>query len=447
MFFDSAKVEGDTEKPQSLGAKLNSVISGTYVPEDEEEMAADTVIYASVADSLLACYEPPLQLMSLAPLPEIMYLPAIFSYYEAPDTTSIFTPDYSGVESLRWIEDLQASYARYNRSLHDLASYSPWAMRYNRRLLPDPPKDFVVSEAKPEDFRLNVSSEATNVSNATTLIAEEVNKKHWIKDFRTSLQFMQAYVSPNWYQGGNNNLNALFSTYYNVKLNPAFHPTLLFETTFQYKLGLNSAPDDKLHDYNISDDLFQVNSELGIKAIRKWYYSLTGQFKTQFFNSYKSNSNDLRSAFLSPAELNLSVGMTYSTTNKKKTIAFDANISPLSDNMMICINRKMDETAYGISKGHKTVHQIGSKLESKLNWQICYNINLRSRLFAFTDYDRAYVDWENTLTFEINRYITTQLYVHMRYDTHTPQIENEHWHKLQIKEILSLGFAYRFSSL
>ncbi len=444
MFFDSAKVNDGQDESQSLGAKLNNIISGNYTPAGE---VADTASYTTVADSLLANFYAPEQLKSLAPLPSIMYLPAIFSHYEAPDTTSVFAPDYSGVESLRWIEDLQASYARYNRSLRDMASYRPWAMRYNRRLLPDPPKDFVVSEAKPEDFKLNVSGEPTKVDNSTTLIAEEVNKKHWIKDFRASLQFSQAYVSPNWYQGGNNNLNALINVYYNVKLNPAFHPNLLFETTFQYKLGLNSAPDDSLHNYNISDDLLQINTLLGIKAIEKWYYSVTGQFKTQLFNAYRTNSHALRSAFMSPAELNLALGMTYSTTNRKKTFAFDANISPLSYNMTICTNRRMDETAYGIDPGHKTLHKFGSKLEFTLNWKICYNISLRSRLFGFTDYDRTYCDWENTLMFEVNKYITTQVFTHLRYDTDTPKVENENWHKLQFKEILSLGFAYRFSSL
>lgn len=447
MFFNHAKVDDNKSEEQSLGAKLNSIIAGGQVQPIKTEEVPDTIIYESVADSLLATFYAPLQLKSLAPLPSIMYLPAIFSQYEGPDTASIFSSDYSGVPSMQWLEDQQSSYKRYRMAMRDMASYYPWAMRYNRRLLPDPPRDLVVPEANPQDFRLNVSDQPVNVNNNTTLIAEAVNRKHWVKDFRASLQFSQAYVSPNWYNGGNNNVNALFNLYYNVKLNPAFHPNLLFETTFQYKLGLNSAPDDSLHNYNISDDLLQVNTLLGIKAIEKWYYSLTGQFKTQLFNSYGTNSRNLRSAFMSPAELNLALGMTYSSTNRKKTLSFDANISPLSYNMTICTNRRMNETAYGIDPGHKTLHKFGSKLEFNVNWKLAYNISLRSRLFGFTDYDRTYFDWENTLMFEINKYITTQLFAHIRYDSDTPKVENEHWHKFQVKEILSLGFAYRFSSL
>lgn len=450
-FFNSAKVDETQNDDQSLGAKLNSVISGNSIASDVVDDAdsdlSDSVAYETLADSLLACFYAPKQLMSTKPMPAIMFLPATFNHYQFPETTSIFTPDYSEIESLMWIEDLQASYRRYNRTMHDLTTNYPWTLQYNRSTLPDAPKELKVAEANPQDFKLDVTGQATNVNNNTTLIADQINRKHWIKDFRASLQFSQAYVSPNWYQGGNNNVNALFNVYYNIKLNPVFHPTLLFETTFQYKLGLNSAPDDSLHNYNISDDLLQINSILGIKAIDKWYYSVTGQFKTQLFNAYKTNKNDLRSAFMSPAELNLALGMTYSSTNRKKTLSFDANISPLSYNMTICTNRRMNETAYGIDPGHKTLHKFGSKLEFNVNWKLTYNISLRSRLFGFTDYDRTYFDWENTLFFEINKYISTQLYVHMRYDSDTPKVEDQHWHKFQLKEIISLGFAYRFATV
>ena len=77
---------------------------------------------------------------------------------------------------------------------------------------------------------------------------------------------------------------------------------------------------------------------------------------------------------------------------------------------------------------------------------IAYNISFSSRLFAFTDYDRFESDWENTLLFEINRFLTTQIYAHARYDTATQPCDDPGWHKLQVKEILSIGFSYRFAN-
>ena len=116
---------------------------------------------------------------------------------------------------------------------------------------------------------------------------------------------------------------------YNVSLNQKFHPNLIFDTSVQYKLGVNNAPDDTVHSYNISEDLLQINSKFGLKAARRWYYSVNLQFKTQLLNNYRVNTEDLTAAFLSPGELNLGLGMTYSYENPKKTLTFTAALSAL----------------------------------------------------------------------------------------------------------------------
>lgn len=52
------------------------------------------------------------------------------------------------------------------------------------------------------------------------------------------------------------------------------------------------------------------------------------QFKTPLLNNYRVNTEDLTAAFLSPGELNLGLGMTYSYENPKKTLTFHR--SPLA---------------------------------------------------------------------------------------------------------------------
>ena len=103
-------------------------------------------------------------------------------------------------------------------------------------------------------------------------------------------------------------LTAILNLVYNVKLNQKFYPKLLFETNISYKLGINSSPDDTIRSYNISEDLFQLNSKFGYKAFRRWYYSTSVQFKTQLLQSYNTNSTTLRSAFMSPSQTNVGVG-------------------------------------------------------------------------------------------------------------------------------------------
>ncbi|MDE5785527.1 MAG: DUF3078 domain-containing protein, partial [Duncaniella sp.] len=233
--------------------------------------------------------------------------------------------------------------------------------------------------------------------------------------------------------------------YYNVRLNPKLHPNWLFETTFQYKLGINDTRDDELRNYSISEDLFQLNMMAGYKAARGWYYSTNVTFKTQILNNYKVNTYDLNAAFMSPSELNVGLGMTYNHSNKAKTFTIDASISPLSWNLKTCLNHKMDETTLGMKLGHRTLSQIGSNAEVKVTWNITSNISYRSRFFVFTDYSYIQGDWENTFNFAINKFLSTQLFIHARYDSSVPS--NPDWHKFQMKEILSFGISYSFSSL
>lgn len=381
----------------------------------------------------------------IKPLSPLLVMPAVYTHYQYYDKFDPFAQEYREEPYFRWVDEENARARNEGMLLQRYMINNMPAVRYNIRTLPEAPKRYI-AEVNPKDHTIEVHEITLD---APAEIGVNVRKRHWLKQFDASLQFSQAYISPNWYQGGNNNLNMLANVYYNVKLNQKFHPKLLFETTFQYKLGLNNAPDDSLRNYAISEDLLQINTTFGYKAAHRWYYSLTAQFKTQILNSYAKNSHSLHSAFLSPGELNLGVGMTYNIANKKKTFTFDASIAPLSYNMKICSkpDDKISHSTFGIDADKDYVINIGSTAECKLQWQISYNIQFRSRLFMFTDYSYIQADWENTLVMNINRYLTTQIYCHARYDSTTPPSENPHWHKLQVKEILSFGVAYHFSSI
>ncbi|MDE6277918.1 MAG: DUF3078 domain-containing protein [Muribaculaceae bacterium] len=383
-----------------------------------------------------------------APFPEWFFLPAVYDHFSFSDQT----PPLEGygeepaTEGMEWLAEGE----RVSRTMREMRRKfffsHPELVAYNQALLPQAPTKFS-PVIDPSNFSIEMREMPTVAEVVTTVETAPAKKRHWIRKFNVGLQFSQAYVSPNWYQGGNNNLNVLGNIYYNVKLNQEFHPKLLFETTAQYKLGMNSAPDDSIHSYNISDDLFQVNTTFGIKAARRWYYSFTAQFKTQLLNSYNSNTHDMRSSLLSPGELTAGIGMTYNYATPKKNFTFDASIAPISYSLRTCISDEMDETAFGIKPGHKTVSKFGSSAEVKIFWKIASNISLNSRVWFFTDYDLLQADWENTLVFDINRFLTTQIFCHARYDSKTPRVADSQWSKLQLKEILSIGFTYKFSTI
>lgn len=426
----------------------NTGTSAQISPNTLHELVEGDLFAESVSDSLLrvysegATYDPFDQPL---PLPQLFFIPQVYDTYHFANPLTIGEETSSGDPWMQWIEDYEVLDRQMQDMRRNLFLNHPDKVHYNLSELPEAPKPYV-AVVNPSDFSITLDDNVVKPV-APTISSQDVKKRHWIRSFSASLQFSQAYVSPNWYQGGNNNLNALLHVFYNVKLNQEYHPNLLFETTAQYKLGINNAPDDTINAYNVTEDVFQLNTTFGIKAAHRWYYSFTGQFKTQVVNSYKSNTNDLRSAFLSPGELTAGIGMTYNYANKPKTFTFDASLAPLSYHVVTCIHKDINPGTYGIDENKKTKHSFGSTAELKFAWKISYNIRFTSRIFAFTDYDSFQADWENTLSCDINRFLSTQIYVHARYDTNTPRSSDENWHKLQVKEIFSIGFAYKFSSI
>lgn len=414
------------------------------LPWFDEELAGDVCLIDSANIEPDTVITDPLR--PIATLPVASYGPIIFNSWEFLDTLEMIPVNRPAAvgNAFDWIDDINAQTLMLRRAQQEYVSNNPGKIRWNARNLPEPPAQYN-AYVDPVTTRIVIEERKLGDHSAQVNELLDVKPIDWIQSFNASLQFSQAYVSPNWYQGGNRSLLALLNVVYNVKLNQKLHPKLLFETTVAYKLGINSAPDDTVRSYNMSEDLFQINSTFGYKAVRRWYYSANLQFKTQMFRSHQSNSDKPRAAFLSPGELNVGLGMTYEYTNKRKTFNFNASISPLSWQMRTCINNQIDETAYDIKPGRNVVNKIGSSAEYFMNWKVTYNIAYTSRMFLFTDYERFQGDWEHTIAFNINKYLSTQIYAHMRYDTTTPRVK-ESWHKFQFKEIFSLGFTYKFAN-
>ncbi len=310
-------------------------------------------------------------------------------------------------------------------------------------LLPKP-KEVAVIEAKAPSYRFSDEIKAIDTPE-TPSFAFQPHKTHWLHVADAAVQLSQAYLSPNWYQGGNNSLSMLIGLLWNVKLNEVYHPNLMLENNVSYKMALNTTPQDTHHKYSFSEDLFQWNLKAGLRAFsKKWFYTFNLQFKTQFFPNYVQNSDTRSAAFLSPGELNVGLGMSYLHTSPGKTMKLSVSISPISYNLKSCIDNAVDHIQYSIPEDKKFVSEIGSSAEATMVWNLAPNISWTSRLFIFTDYTYGSGDWENTVSFSINRFLSTQIYVHLRYDSSSAL--SDKWKHWMLKEILSFGFSYHFST-
>lgn len=416
--------------------------------DDDPIVLLDLLEDSSKADTVPAQQAfKPFNFLPVGKLPDIAFMPVVFDGFYDIDTIHVDDARpflRSDIAELDWLNSLALQLRQYRRLKQEYVLRNMEYVKLNVDFLPKAPTKYKVEVDPSKEQLTNTEVIVDKASAAAGTGLPEVRQRHWLHTFNSSLQFSQAYISPNWYQGGNNAVNILGSAVWNVKLNPKLHPNYMAESNMSYKVGVTSAPQDKEHDYLISEDLFQFNGTLGMRAFRHWYYSMNASFKTQFFNNYPANSKVKRAAFLSPGELNVGLGMTYN--HARKNFKLDASISPLSYNLKMSTNPGVDETSFGIRPGHHSVSQVGSNGELKMTWNIMWNITYNSRFFVFTNYEYIMGDWENTLNLSINRYLSTQLYLHVRYDSSKPSAKNSDWGKWQLKEILSFGLQYQFKT-
>lgn len=282
--------------------------------------------------------------------------------------------------------------------------------------------------------------------NEAVIREQQFGRYNWLHQFNVALQLSQAYVSKNWYQGGTSYFALLTNFLWDVQLNQVYHPKWMLQSTLSYKLAVNSTPEDQYHKYSVSQDLFQYNFRAGYKAANNWYYAFTTLFKTQFCCSYPSNSEQRTASFLSPGELNVGLGMTYSKESADKGLKVTVSIAPVSYNLKTCIDPKVDHAPIGVDPDRKVKNEFGSNTEVNFFARIWDNITYTTRMYLFTDYHSFQGDWENTFNFQFNRYFSTQVYAHLRYDSLADTSKAPGWHKWMLKEILSVGISYSFST-
>lgn len=259
----------------------------------------------------------------------------------------------------------------------------------------------------------------------------------WTKGGNSYLQFSQNYISPNWYKGGESTVSLLSGFVWQANYDDKQRTQI--ENKIEWKLGFITAPSDTLHSYKANNDLLRITSKVGYKAISNWYYTLSGEFKTQFFSNYETNTNNLVSSFLSPAELNLGLGMDYKYT-KDAICNLSVLINPINYTLYSIADDRIDPTKFNIKEGKKCESVWGSKLEATWKWKLMSTLMWESRLSYTTNYEQVLAEWENTFTFTFNKYLSTKFFFHGRFDDGVAKAPDDSY--LQLQELLSFGLNY-----
>lgn len=261
----------------------------------------------------------------------------------------------------------------------------------------------------------------------------------WKFSANTKYQLQQYYYSENWHKGGESNYTMFGEMVLRANYNNK--QKIKFDNELVMQLGFRNTREDTLHKFKTNTDVIRYTGKLGLQATKKWYYSFELIAYTQFTQGHKSNDSYVYSDFMSPFNLNLSVGMDYSVATKNNRLRGSINLAPLAFNFKY-VDRKNLASRYGIKGNHRTAEDFGSKINVNLEWKISDLLSWKTRFYGYTSYKRALVEWENTFNLRISKYISANLVLYPRFDDSTKRDEDLGY--LQFQEYSTLGFEYSF---
>lgn len=253
------------------------------------------------------------------------------------------------------------------------------------------------------------------------------------------LQLLQNFVTDNWYKGGENNYSMVASA--TIEANYNNKSRLKFENKLELKLGFQTTESDTLHKFKANNDQIRYTGKLGLQAANRWYYTFQLITTTQFAKGYKSNDHFVYSDFLSPVTFNFSLGMDYTVSTKNNVLTGSINLAPLAYNFKY-VDRVSLATRNGIDEGHHTLNDFGSEATFSLTWNVNKLIKWETRLYGYTTYKRAEIEWENTFTVLLSKYLSAKIFVYPRFDDGATRDRNYgYW---QYKEYASLGLSLSY---
>lgn len=202
-----------------------------------------------------------------------------------------------------------------------------------------------------------------------------------------------------------------------------------------------------------SDDRIDFVSKYGYELDKKWYLSTLFNFRSQFSKGYAyptDSTKVLTSNFLSPAYVVLSLGMDFKPVNE-----FSLFLSPLTARWVIVENDSLAAIgAFGVDSGRHVKMELGAYASVNWNKNLTPTTSYKTRLELFSNYrhDPFNVDifWTNVVAVKVTRLINMNLSVDLIYDNDVPTVLEDGKSgrsggpKPQIKELMGVGFVYKF---
>jgi len=266
-----------------------------------------------------------------------------------------------------------------------------------------------------------------------SILAQEKKKAElqpkWKIKGRFGFLFNQSSFS-NWASGGENtfagNLNINYDFNYKKK-------DINWDTRFISGFGLSHLSEKG---WRKTDDRFELNSVLGIKITKYWFFSFLGNFKTQYtegFN-YKIEPKESVSDFLSPAYITFGPGILW-----KKSDNLNMNIAPATARYTLV--NDFFSGKFGVEEDRNTAFSLGFNLSGYYKFNLMENIQMENIITLYSDYlanvGNIDTDYQTNIHFKVNKSIKMQMTFHTIIDDNASS-------KIQFRQLFGLGVNYNF---
>lgn len=271
-----------------------------------------------------------------------------------------------------------------------------------------------------------------------------VKPNYWKFMGRSSLTFSQNFLSPNWFQGGEN-YYAMLATI-DVDLNYDDQDRISFTNHFDLDLGFATAQADTVHKFKTNTDKIRVESTFGYRVVKNLDVAAKLKLESQMMPYYPANTRKFTSNCLAPFDANASIGLNYKPSLGNFKI--EIYLAPLSAYNFRYVHYEDLAVALGIAEDNRfkvgrgwARHDFGTQLVVTIpTYKITSFLDVWSRLEYYTNYQRAFFQWETKFDVTLNKYFTASVMVHSRFDDSV--IEDVEYGFWQLKELFTLGVAY-----
>jgi hypothetical protein len=287
----------------------------------------------------------------------------------------------------------------------------------------------------------------------------------------TQLNFAQnSYF--NWAKGGNNNV--AFTSYIDAHADYK-KGDMLWTNRLQLDYGFLYSEDKPI--MQKSKDRMLLESNWGLKATEKLYYSANFTFLNQFTHGYTygtpsvqdptirdwKDARTLKSGFLAPGIVTLGLGLKW-VPNKWLTI----NVSPLTGGFTI-VKEEQLRKAYGMvlkpeyegevdpigSYYRPARFELGAQVVADAKLKINDNFEASTHLILFSNYldkpQNVRVNWVNRINWALSKHFSLSLTTFTVYDDKVMIRQDSDIEKypngkqrVQFQELFGLGFTYSF---